>query len=134
MLGFVRDALEISRPNAFFSAFLPFQERIAQLGISNSIVHTALKLTLPGVPDIYQGTDLGDPALSIPTTVARSITEHAADCSSNCRNYWDAIARRRYPTCLRTNGTVVSNWQSSRSYWPTAASAQSCLQKEDINR
>ena len=66
MLGFVRDALDISRPNAFLSAFLPFQERIAKLGVRNSLVQTALKLTLPGMPDIYQGAELWDFSLVDP--------------------------------------------------------------------
>jgi (1->4)-alpha-D-glucan 1-alpha-D-glucosylmutase len=66
MLGFVRDALEISRPNAFLSAFLPFEEKIARLGIRNSLVQTTLKLTLPGVPDIYQGAELWDLSLVDP--------------------------------------------------------------------
>ena len=66
MLGFVRDALDISRPNAFLTAFLPFQDRVARLGVRNSIVQTALKLTLPGMPDIYQGTELWDLSLVDP--------------------------------------------------------------------
>jgi (1->4)-alpha-D-glucan 1-alpha-D-glucosylmutase len=66
MLGFVRDALDISRPNAFLNAFLPFQERIARHGSRNSIVQTTLKLTLPGVPDIYQGAELWDLSLVDP--------------------------------------------------------------------
>jgi (1->4)-alpha-D-glucan 1-alpha-D-glucosylmutase len=66
MLGFVRDALDISRPNAFLNAFLPFQERIARHGSRNSIVQTILKLTLPGVPDIYQGAELWDLSLVDP--------------------------------------------------------------------
>jgi (1->4)-alpha-D-glucan 1-alpha-D-glucosylmutase len=66
MLGFVRDALDTSRPNAFLTAFLPFQERVARLGVRNSLVQTALKLTLPGMPDIYQGTELWDLSLVDP--------------------------------------------------------------------
>jgi (1->4)-alpha-D-glucan 1-alpha-D-glucosylmutase len=66
MLGFIRDALETSRPNAFLSAFLPFQERIARLGVRNSLVQTAFKLTLPGMPDIYQGAELWDLSLVDP--------------------------------------------------------------------
>ena len=66
MLGFVRDALDVSRPNAFLSAFLPFQENIARLGIRNSLVQTVLKLTLPGIPDIYQGAELWDLSLVDP--------------------------------------------------------------------
>jgi (1->4)-alpha-D-glucan 1-alpha-D-glucosylmutase len=66
MLGFVRDALDVSRSNAFLSVFLPFQERVARLGIRNSLVQTTLKLTLPGVPDIYQGAELWDLSLVDP--------------------------------------------------------------------
>jgi len=66
MLGFVRDALEISRPNAFLNAFLPFQQRIARLGSRNSVVQTTLKLTLPGVADVYQGAELWDLSLVDP--------------------------------------------------------------------
>ena len=66
MLGFVRDALDLSRPNAFLNAFLPFQERVARLGVRNSLVQTALKLTLPGMPDIYQGAELWDLSLVDP--------------------------------------------------------------------
>ena len=66
MLGFVRDALDISRPNAFLSAFSPFQERVARLGVRNSLAQTALKLTLPGMPDIYQGAELWDLSLVDP--------------------------------------------------------------------
>ena len=66
MLGLVRDALEISRPNAFLNAFLPFQQRIARLGSRNSVVQTTLKLTLPGVADVYQGAELWDLTLVDP--------------------------------------------------------------------
>jgi len=66
MLGFVRDALDISRPNAFLGAFLSFQERVARLGVHNSLVQTTLKLTLPGMPDVYQGAELWDLSLVDP--------------------------------------------------------------------
>ena len=59
-------ALDAEASRAFFAAFLPFQERIARLGVQNSLVQTALKLTLPGVPDIYQGADLWDLSLVDP--------------------------------------------------------------------
>ena len=66
MLGFVRDALDNARPNAFLTAFLPFQERIARLAVRNSLVKTVLKLTLPGMPDFYQGAELWDLSLVDP--------------------------------------------------------------------
>jgi len=66
MLGFLREALDPSRSGAFLDAFLPFQERVARLGFRNSLVQTALKLTLPGMPDIYQGCELWDLSLVDP--------------------------------------------------------------------
>jgi hypothetical protein len=63
---FLREALDPSRSAPFFTAFLPFQERIARLGFRNTLVQTALKLTLPGMPDIYQGTELWDLSLVDP--------------------------------------------------------------------
>jgi (1->4)-alpha-D-glucan 1-alpha-D-glucosylmutase len=66
LLGFVRAALDVSRPNAFLDSFLPFQARVAELGVSNSLVQTVLKLTLPGMPDIYQGAELWDLSLVDP--------------------------------------------------------------------
>jgi (1->4)-alpha-D-glucan 1-alpha-D-glucosylmutase len=63
LLGYVRDALET---RAFLEAFLPFQARIARLGVENSLVQAALKLTLPGMPDIYQGAELWDFSLVDP--------------------------------------------------------------------
>jgi (1->4)-alpha-D-glucan 1-alpha-D-glucosylmutase len=44
--------------SAFMTHFLPFQRRIARLGIFNSLSQTLIKLTAPGVPDIYQGCEL----------------------------------------------------------------------------
>src|SRR5262249_18314727 len=66
VLSFVEDALDAERSRAFFNAFLPFEERIARLGVENSLVQTLLKLTVPGVPDIYQGAELWDLSLVDP--------------------------------------------------------------------
>ncbi len=46
--------------------FLPFEEHIARLGMENSLAQTVLKLTMPGVPDIYQGSELWDLSLVDP--------------------------------------------------------------------
>jgi (1->4)-alpha-D-glucan 1-alpha-D-glucosylmutase len=66
VLDFVRQALDPERSATFLGAFLPFQERIARLGVRNSLVQTALKLTVPGVPDLYQGAELWDFSLVDP--------------------------------------------------------------------
>lgn len=66
VVSFVRDALDTARSTAFFGEFLPFQELVARLGVRNSLVQTALKLTVPGVPDTYQGAELWDFSLVDP--------------------------------------------------------------------
>jgi len=43
-----------------------FVERIAPIGIRNSLSQTLLRLTLPGVPDLYQGTEFWDFSLVDP--------------------------------------------------------------------
>ena len=64
MHAFTREAL---RPEGgFLTSFLPFVERIARLGVQNSLVQTTLKLTAPGVPDLYQGCELWDLSLVDP--------------------------------------------------------------------
>jgi (1->4)-alpha-D-glucan 1-alpha-D-glucosylmutase len=59
-LAFIDRMLVGERAGAFWSAALPFLKRVARLGARNSIVQTVLKLTIPGVPDIYQGCELWD--------------------------------------------------------------------------
>ena len=52
----------LSGPGAkkFLAAFLPFQQRVARLGMVNSLAQVVLKLAAPGMPDFYQGTELWD--------------------------------------------------------------------------
>jgi (1->4)-alpha-D-glucan 1-alpha-D-glucosylmutase len=42
----------------FLDAFLPLAERVAAVGERHTLRQTALKLTVPGVPDVYQGDEL----------------------------------------------------------------------------
>jgi (1->4)-alpha-D-glucan 1-alpha-D-glucosylmutase len=63
---FVARILEPHRANRFLESFLPFAERVAELGAVNSLSQTVLKLTVPGVPDFYQGTELWDFSLVDP--------------------------------------------------------------------
>jgi (1->4)-alpha-D-glucan 1-alpha-D-glucosylmutase len=51
---------------AFIRDFATFQALTARLGALNSLSQTVLKLTLPGVPDTYQGCELWDLSLVDP--------------------------------------------------------------------
>jgi (1->4)-alpha-D-glucan 1-alpha-D-glucosylmutase len=55
-----------SRRDAFARSIEPLAARLAQLGLVNSLAQTVLKLTVPGVPDIYQGNGLWDFSLVDP--------------------------------------------------------------------
>jgi (1->4)-alpha-D-glucan 1-alpha-D-glucosylmutase len=66
MLGFAENALDTAKGSAFLTSFLPFAQRIARLAATNTLAQTVLKLTVPGVPDIYQGTELWDLSLVDP--------------------------------------------------------------------
>jgi (1->4)-alpha-D-glucan 1-alpha-D-glucosylmutase len=66
MHDFVARILDPSPRNKFLSIFLPAAKEIARLGAINSLTQTLLKLTSPGVPDIYQGTEIWDYSLVDP--------------------------------------------------------------------
>ncbi|GAC1416774.1 MAG: hypothetical protein NVS1B13_11980 [Flavisolibacter sp.] len=57
-VSFIKKILEKSQP--FFKSFKDFHYRIAKWGVINSLIQVALKFTLPGVPDTYQGGELWD--------------------------------------------------------------------------
>src|SRR5215470_7593895 len=63
---FVAKILDSSPRNKFLPIFLPAAKQIIQLGVINSLTQILLKLTSPGVPDIYQGTEIWDYSLVDP--------------------------------------------------------------------
>lgn len=58
LAAFIDALLDPALASPFLADFLPFQRRIARLGLYNSLTQTLLRLTAPGVPDIYQGCEL----------------------------------------------------------------------------
>jgi len=66
MRDFVAKILDSSPRNKFLPTFLPVAQEIARLGAINSLTQVALKLTSPGVPDIYQGNEIWDYSLVDP--------------------------------------------------------------------
>lgn len=55
MSQFVRRILD--EKSVFLEDFVPFQKKIAWFGMLNSLAQLLLKLTSPGIPDTYQGTE-----------------------------------------------------------------------------
>lgn len=59
-LSFIESTLAVLEDNRFLVDLLQFQKKVAHYGILNSLSQTVLKLTCPGVPDFYQGSELWD--------------------------------------------------------------------------
>jgi (1->4)-alpha-D-glucan 1-alpha-D-glucosylmutase len=64
--SFVERVLEPGTRNRFLIDFAPMARMVAYYGQFNSLAQTLLKLTSPGVPDIYQGNELWDFSLVDP--------------------------------------------------------------------
>ena len=86
-----------SKPNNFLRLMHEFIPRLAWFGVINSLAETLLKLTSPGVPDIYQGQELFNFTLVIPTTAvpwiflsqknicgSSSTASPARSCAASC--------------------------------------------------
>ncbi len=63
---FIRAILGLAPENRFLNEFTDFQQTIARAGMFNSLSQTLLKITSPGVPDFYQGTEIWDFSLVDP--------------------------------------------------------------------
>jgi (1->4)-alpha-D-glucan 1-alpha-D-glucosylmutase len=66
LMQFVRLSLERREGNPFPDEVAATAKRLARFGFVNSLAQTLLKLTTPGVPDIYQGNELWDFSLVDP--------------------------------------------------------------------
>src|SRR5438067_2549742 len=100
MRDFVARILEPSPKNKFLATFLPVVKEIACLGAINSLAQTLLKLTSPGVPDIYQGSEIWDFSLVDPDN----------------RRPVDYKRRAEMLSCLssKTPAELLQNWPDGR--------------------
>lgn len=98
---FVAKILAPGSGNRFLATFEPFVERLAALGAVNSLSQTVLKLTCPGVPDLYQGTEIWDFSLVDPDN----------------RRPVDYPSRQEWLASLAGESSLeslVTNWQDGR--------------------
>ena len=97
---FVAKILEPSAKHRFLPSFLPVVEEIARLGAINSLTQVLLKLTSPGVPDIYQGNEIWDFSLVDPDN----------------RRLVDYKLRREMISCLTSSKPeeLLQNWPDGR--------------------
>jgi (1->4)-alpha-D-glucan 1-alpha-D-glucosylmutase len=100
LTDFIGQLLAPGPKNRFVPAIAPLAERVAELGAVNSLVQTVLKLTCPGVPDFYQGSELWDFSLVDPDN--RRPVDYARR-----RETLEAIANA-------SPGSLLENWRDGR--------------------
>ncbi len=66
LLKFIDAILSPVPDNAFLKDFETFQKKTSYFGMFNSVSQTLLKITAPGIPDFYQGTEMWDFSLVDP--------------------------------------------------------------------
>jgi (1->4)-alpha-D-glucan 1-alpha-D-glucosylmutase len=100
MREFIAKILERSTRNRFLPSFYPAVEEIARLGAINSLGQVLLKLTSPGVPDIYQGNEIWNLSLVDPDN----------------RRPVDYKLRREMLSCLTSSKPeeLLQNWPDGR--------------------
>jgi (1->4)-alpha-D-glucan 1-alpha-D-glucosylmutase len=91
LTGFVANILDHERSNAFIESIAGFARRTSLLGALNSLSQLTLKLTLPGVPDFYQGTELWDLSLVDPDN-RRPVDFGRRQMLANEAKDWPALA------------------------------------------
>jgi (1->4)-alpha-D-glucan 1-alpha-D-glucosylmutase len=64
--NFIEKLLTPSKEHSFVDDFMLFHRKVAFFGLFNSLAQVVIKMTAPGVPDFYQGTELWDYSLVDP--------------------------------------------------------------------
>ena len=105
--NFVAQTLSPESGDEFMNDFSQFHGRIAYAGMLNSLAQTLLKMTAPGVPDFYQGTELWDLSLVDPDN--RRPVDYAKR-----RDFLDELKRGEQTDRAGLLRDLLSHWQDGR--------------------
>lgn len=105
LVSFVRRILDRTESEAFLADFATLRAKVATVGAMNGLAQQALRLTAPGMPDIYQGTELWDFSLVDPDN------RRPVDYDLRTRLLRD-LSRRRDKAALV--GELLDTWQDGR--------------------
>ena len=97
---FIARILDPSPRNRFLESFIPLAGEVARMGAINSLSQVLLKLTAPGVPDVYQGNEIWDFSLVDPDN----------------RRPVDYLERKKMLAALKVAdpGELLDNWSDGR--------------------
>lgn len=108
LLAFADAILEDLPDNQFLKDFLAFQQMIARCGMYGSLSQTLLKMTSPGVPDFYQGTELWDFSLVDPDN------RNAVDYRIRCKALVELKSREAEIGPVQLLNELLENWKDGR--------------------
>lgn len=100
--AFVTASLDCSRSPAFLAELDALARRLSHPGWWNSLARTVLHLTVPGVPDIYQGDELWQPTLVDPDNRQPVDFALRAALLDDLEQSWRATPPGRRPELART--------------------------------
>jgi (1->4)-alpha-D-glucan 1-alpha-D-glucosylmutase len=107
-MSFARDILTLNRGDIFFAELQALARECATLGAISSLAQTTLKLTVPGIPDIYQGCEFWDLSLVDPDNrrpVDYELRLHALEAMD------ERVARGEIAPLARE---LVESWEDGR--------------------
>jgi len=129
---FVVNILDPKQSAAFLNDLIPFQRRINRHGRVNGLSQTLLKLTMPGVPDTYQGTELWDFSLVDPDNRRPVDFDHRRAMLDELARRYDepgdarrALARELAESPIDGRAKLLVVWRAlqARKRWPELFSA-----------
>jgi (1->4)-alpha-D-glucan 1-alpha-D-glucosylmutase len=100
--NFLYGILEPKAVNLFLKELATWVRRIAPAGAVNSLMQTVLRLTSPGIRDIYQGAEFWDFSLVDPDN--RRPVDYAARAQARARDSSDRKRRRLDPGRIEAGG------------------------------
>lgn len=105
----LRFAQEVLSPNAhtFRNDFLRLQRKLAWHGMLNSLSQVLIKITAPGVPDFYQGSELWDFSMVDPDNRRLVDYQHRIQMLEEIRRDHSASPRHFFSSLLK-------KWQDGR--------------------
>jgi (1->4)-alpha-D-glucan 1-alpha-D-glucosylmutase len=105
--AFIRGITDSNKAGRFLEEFLQFQKEIAFYGYLNALAQTLLKITSPGVPDLYQGSELWDYSLVDPDN------RRPVDFESRVR-LQEELKSQEATNLEALLQDLVENWQNGR--------------------
>jgi (1->4)-alpha-D-glucan 1-alpha-D-glucosylmutase len=120
--NFIAAILDEKQNHAFLEDFFSFHRDIAFYGMLNSLSQTLLKITAPGVPDFYQGSELWDLRLVDPDN--RGTVDFARRIE-----LLNSLKRNSSPETTGFAGDLLKNWTDGRIKLYLISKALRCRQE-----